>query len=54
MNFTFWEQIAINIFLSILMQLKVDPARKPLFKSILVHVVNDACEILGVTPPTIP
>ena len=54
MNFSFWEQMAINIFLSILMQLKIDPSKSPKFKSVLVHVVMDSCEILGVTPPTIP
>jgi len=52
--FTFWEQMAINIVMTVLQQLKVDPTRKPLFKSILVHIMTDCCEILGVAPPVVP
>ena len=54
MGANFWEQFILTTGLGILAGLKKTPANVPALKTVLVHVLNDVSEILGVTPPTVP
>lgn len=49
-----WEQIILTAVMGVLAGLKKSPQDVPKFKAVLTHIVNDACELLGVQPPTIP
>ena len=49
-----WEQIILMAVMGILAGLKKSPQDVPKFKSILVHILNDICELLGVAPPVVP
>jgi hypothetical protein len=51
---SFWEQFILTTVMGILAGLKKDPSKVPHLKTILTHIVNDICQLLGVTPPTIP
>lgn len=48
----FWEQFILTTVMGVLAGLKKSPASIPQFKTVLQHIVIDACELLGVTPPT--
>jgi pantothenate kinase len=50
----FWETFIMSCLLSILSALKATPAQVPVFKTVLVHILNDVCELLGVQPPAVP
>jgi len=52
--FSFWEQFILTTVLGVLSALKKSPANIPQLKIVLVHILNDLCEVLGVTPPTVP
>jgi hypothetical protein len=54
MDYSWIEELGITVMMGILTKLKKDPSNVPKFKLVLTHIVNDACEILGVVPPTIP
>jgi hypothetical protein len=49
-----WEQIILTSALGVLAGLGKTPAQVPALKTILVHILNDLCTILGVTAPTVP
>jgi hypothetical protein len=40
--------------MGVLAGLKKSPQNIPQFKTVLVHVLNDVCELLGVQPPVVP
>lgn len=48
----FWEQFILTSVMGVLSGLKKSPANVPAFRTILQHIVIDACELLSVTPPT--
>jgi hypothetical protein len=50
----FWENFILSALLGVLSALKRSPQDVPKFKSILVHVLDDVCFLLGVTPPQVP
>ena len=50
----FWEQFILTTVMGILSALKKSPASVPVLKTVLVHVLNDVCEVLGVAAPTVP
>jgi len=54
MGASFWENFILTTALGILSGLKKNPLNNPQVKTILQHIVIDACEILGVQPPTFP
>lgn len=47
-----WEQVALNMALGVLSSMKRNPLKNPALVTVLQHIVIDACEILGVAPPT--
>lgn len=49
---SFWEQFILTTVMGVLAGLKKSPASVPALKSTLQHIITDACELLGVTPPT--
>ncbi|HTS07270.1 MAG TPA: hypothetical protein VMP68_16940 [Candidatus Eisenbacteria bacterium] len=49
-----WEQFILTTALGILSGLKKNPLNNPTVTMTLQHIVIDACEILGVQPPTFP
>jgi hypothetical protein len=51
MGFSFWEQFVLNAAMGILAGFKKDPTKVPAFKTVLQHIVIDACELLGIAPP---
>jgi len=51
---SFLEQLGLSVVLALLSKLKKTPADVPGFKTVLEHIVTDACEVLGVAPPTMP
>lgn len=51
---SFWEQFILTTVMGVLSALKKDPSHVPQFKNTLVHILNDVCVLLGVTPPTVP
>lgn len=48
-----WEQIILTAVMGVLAGLKKSPQDVPKFKTVLVHIVTDVCELLGVQPPVI-
>ena len=50
----FWEQIILMSVMGVLSGFKKSPQDVPKFKTILVHILNDICELLGVAPPVVP
>ena len=48
----FWESFILNNVLILLTGLKKSPDQVPAFKTVLQHIVVDACELLQVQPPT--
>jgi hypothetical protein len=52
--FNFWEQFVLNAVMGILAGLKKSPETVPHFKTILTHIMQDSCELLGVQPPVVP
>ncbi len=56
--FSFWEEFALQIVLSLLHALKINPARVPLLATTLRHIHDDIEIILGlpvsVPPPPLP
>lgn len=50
----FWESFILTTAMGVLAGLKKSPQNVPKFKEVLVHALNDICELLGVTPPTVP
>jgi len=56
--FSFWEEFALQIILSLLHALKINPARVPLLATTLRHIHDDIEIILGlpvsVAPPPLP
>lgn len=52
--FSFWENFALSVVMSLLAGLKIDPSHLPKFKTTLVHILNDICIILQVQPPVVP
>lgn len=52
--FGFWEQFILTTVLGVLAGLKKSPAQVPGLKTVLVHILNDLCAVLGVTPPEVP
>lgn len=50
----FWEQFILTTVLGVLSGLKKAPTQVPALKAILVNILNDLCEVLGVTAPTVP
>jgi hypothetical protein len=50
----FWEQIILTSVMGILAAFKRSPQDVPKFKAILVHILTDICELLGVVPPVVP
>ena len=50
----FWEQFIFSTVLGVLSALKRSPQDVPKFKAILVHILDDVCMLLGVTPPVVP
>lgn len=50
----FWEQFILSTVLGVLSSLKRNPTQIPAVKNILVHILDDLCVILGVTPPVVP
>jgi len=54
MDEDFFEQMALNTVLGIFAGLKKNPIANPKVKTVIEHIVTDGCEILGVTPPTLP
>lgn len=51
--FSFWEQFALQIVISLLHALKLDPARVPVLATTLRHIHDDIEVILGL-PPSVP
>ena len=51
---SFWEQFILTTVLGVLAGLKKSPTDIPGVKTVLVHILNDLCEVLGVQPPTVP
>ena len=49
---SFWEQFILTAVMGILSGLKKTPNNVPQFKTVLQHIVIDACELLQVNPPT--
>ena len=49
-----WEQIILTAVLGILSGFKKSPQDVPKFKVVLVHILNDVCELLMVQPPSVP
>lgn len=52
--FSFWEQFVLSAVMGVLSGLKKTPQNIPAFKTILIHILQDVCELLGVAPPTVP
>lgn len=52
--FNFWEQFILSAFLGVLSGLKRNPLTNPTVKAVLVHVLDDVCQILGVQAPVVP
>ncbi len=52
--FSFWEEFALQIVLSLLRALKVDPARVPVLATTLRHIHDDIEVILGLSPSVTP
>ena len=50
----FWEQIILMSVMGVLSGFKKSPQDVHKFKTILVHILNDICELLGVAPPVVP
>jgi hypothetical protein len=50
----FLENFVLTTVMGLLAGLKKAPASIPKLKTILVHVLNDVCEILGVEAPIVP
>ena len=50
----FWEQFILTTVLGVLTMLKKDPSKIPAVKTVLVHILTDLCEVLGVQAPTVP
>lgn len=48
----FWEQFILTTMMGVLAGLKKDPTHVPAFRTTLIHIVTDACALLGVEPPT--
>lgn len=48
---SFWENFILTTVLGVLSGLKRNPLNAPQFRTVLQHIVVDACEILGVQPP---
>lgn len=51
---SFWEQFILTTVMGVLAGFKKSPASVPQFATTLQHIVTDACELLGVAPPTFP
>lgn len=51
---SFWEQFILTTVLGVLAGLKKTPASIPALKTVLTHILDDLCEVLGVAPPTVP
>ena len=49
-----WEQLILSTALGVLTALGKTPEKIPVLKTILVHILNDLCQILGVTAPVVP
>ncbi len=52
--FSFWEEFALQIVMSLLRALKVDPARVPYLATTLRHIHDDIEVILGLPPSVTP
>ena len=48
----FWEQFILGTALSILHGLRIDPARVPHLKTILLDIYDGIGEVLGLPPRT--
>jgi hypothetical protein len=51
--FSFWEEFALQIVISLLRALRIDPARVPALATTLRHIHDDIEVILGL-PPSVP
>jgi hypothetical protein len=49
---SFWEQFILTTVMGVLAGLRKSPNNVPQFRTILQHIVTDACTLLEVTPPT--
>jgi hypothetical protein len=53
---SFWEQLIIGFVITLLKQLKIDPARLPVFQEVLTDIYNGIAELEGwpMAPVTTP
>lgn len=51
---TFWEQFGLQIVMSLLAGLKINPAHVPVLATTLRHIHDDVEVILGLTPSVAP
>ena len=49
----FWEQFILGFVLSLLHALKLDPARVPVLKTILLDIYDGIGTVLGLPPRTV-
>jgi len=52
--FSFWEEFALQIVISLLRALRIDPARVPVLATTLRHIHDDIEVILGLPPSVTP
>ncbi len=52
--FSFWEEFALQVIMSLLRALKVEPGRVPYLATTLRHIHDDIEVILGLPPSVTP